>query len=426
MSMIAIEEEVTEATVDESAGKQAEPARREPECAETIIRPNHPINKEVSFIWTPGKRMVELYYKPGAGLGFFIREKNISFDKQCEGYTPLSWAEEYARKNMIRLPSKVEPFGTFDQLAQSVRGFIHTYFDCDEMFESVAVVYVLHTWVYESFHAVPYLRFLGDAGSGKTRGTETTGAICYRPLMIAGAATPASMYRLIEAVGGTLLLDEADFSDSEIGADVAKVLNCGYQKNLSVTRMDRNADGVFVPTLHDVFGPKILNGRKPFRDDATESRCLTYRPSTTGRTDIPVQLPKDFEQQACAIRNQALAWRFAVLDKFIARNERIEGLSPRANQIILPLLSVVDCMGVDLRERYREDLLAFARLRDHQATEDRRGTVEAKLIDAFVNTIWQQPPTCQDLTELAISRSDAEDPKLKTWLTPRESVPHSQ
>lgn len=170
-------------------------ARVEAPVAETLIRPNHPINDEVSLIWTPGKELVELYYKPGEGVGFFIRENgSVTFDKQFEEYKPLSWIAEYARKGMIRLPSKVEPLASFDDLVHSVRAFIHTYFDCDELFESVAVLYVLHTWVYEAFHAVPYLRFLGDAGSGKTRGTETNGAICYRPLMIAGAATPASMF----------------------------------------------------------------------------------------------------------------------------------------------------------------------------------------------------------------------------------------
>lgn len=225
--------------------------------------------------------------------------------------------------------------------------------------------------------------------------------------------------RLIESVGGTLLLDEADFSDSQIGADVAKVLNCGYQKNLSVTRMDKNEDGVWVPTLHDVFGPKILNGRKPFTDDATESRCLTYRPTTTGRKDLPVQLPPEFERDACRIRNQALAWRLAVLDQLKPRSERIDGLSPRTNQIILPLLSVTNYMSQQLQERYVTDLFRFAQQRDRQATEDRRGSVEAKLIDAFVSGDWEQPPTCQELAT-KVTFAEKDDPKIANWLTPKK------
>ena len=56
--------------------------------------------------------------------------------------------------------------------------------------------------------------------------------ICYHPLVIAGAANPAPMFRMIEVFGGTILLDEADFAKSQIGADIAKILNCGYQLRL--------------------------------------------------------------------------------------------------------------------------------------------------------------------------------------------------
>ena len=53
---------------------------------------------------------------------------------------------------------------------------------------------------------------------------KTIGSMCYRPLVIGGAATPASIFRIIEAVGGTMLIDEADFQDSQIGTDVTKIL----------------------------------------------------------------------------------------------------------------------------------------------------------------------------------------------------------
>jgi hypothetical protein len=101
------------------------------------------------------------------------------------------------------------------------------------------------------------------------------------------------MFQLIEALGGTMLIDEADFQDSQIGTDIAKILNCGYQKNLPVTRMEKTDEG-YVPRLYEVFGPKIINGRRPFKDDATESRCLSHTPILTERADIPPQLPTGF------------------------------------------------------------------------------------------------------------------------------------
>lgn len=164
------------------------------------------------------------------------------------------------------------------------------YFDCSLEFRRTAVAYVLHTWIYECFHAVPYLRFLGISGAGKTRGTETIGALCYHPLMTAGAASPAVMFRQIEVLGGTMLMDEADFRESGVGSDIAKVLTCGYQQGLPFSRLEKQGE-TYIPRTYDVFGPKIITGRSAFRDDAVEDRCLAYTPYKTKRKDIPVQLP---------------------------------------------------------------------------------------------------------------------------------------
>ena len=296
----------------------------------TKIRPSYHDNNEISFLWTPNERLVELVSTPTDGLNFAIREGDptIRYSKTFGDYKPISWLHQYLNVGALSLPSEAAKDVKLDDLAKKVRGFIHRYFDCSPLFESVAVLYVLHTWVYEQFQAVPYLRFLGLPGSGKTRGTEVIGALCYRPLVMAGSSTPAPMFRMIEAIGGTMLIDEADFSQSQIGSDIIKVLNCGYQRNLPVTRMEKNANGDFVPRVYEVFGPKIINGRRLFKDAATESRCLPYTPHLTGRSDIPTQLPPEFGKEAGEIQNMALGWRMANLDTFKVKQTGVPGGCP--------------------------------------------------------------------------------------------------
>ena len=119
------------------------------------------------------------------------------------GHTPVAWVKDYAAAGAIRLPTEATEYASLEELADQVRTFIHGYFDCDGAFESVAVLYVMHTWLYERFHSVPYIRFLGEPETGKTRGTEVIGALCYRSVSFAGSVTPAPMYRMIEDVGGT-------------------------------------------------------------------------------------------------------------------------------------------------------------------------------------------------------------------------------
>lgn len=86
------------------------------------------------------------------------------------------------------------------------------------------------------------------------------------------------MFRTIETVGGTTLMDEADPDETEVGTDLMKILNCGYQQGLTIVRNDKDRSGNWCPSSFDVFGPKIISGRKRFQDEATESRCLSHMP----------------------------------------------------------------------------------------------------------------------------------------------------
>jgi hypothetical protein len=388
---------------------------------ETVARPHHHPDKQVSFLWTPGSELAELLYTPGNGLIFALKDSNgISYAETIRDFHPPEWIRAYAEAGALRLPSQLEQYGSIDHLANSCLDFIHRYFDCDPAFERVAVLYALHTWFYEKFHAVPYLRFLGISGSGKTRGTETIGAICYRPLVIAGSATPAPMYRLIEAVGGTMLLDEADFQDSQIGADIAKVLNCGYQKGLPVSRMEKTPDG-YVPRLYEVFGPKIINGRRAFKDDATESRCLGYTTALTERHDIPPQLPPEFRQEADHILNRALTWRMVNLDSFKPQAILIPEIRRRTNQILMPLFSIANLMEPSEGDKYRKALLSYALAMETEALEGRKETVEGRLLQAYIDLSGSSALTCKDIAARAVENAGDDDPKLKDWLSPKKA-----
>lgn len=409
-------------TTEESGRNETE--RIAPE-AHVVIRPSQRQQgrRAASFYWVRGTYLAELIYVPWQGLRFAFRNGEGAPRIENNAYNgevpPVAWMEDYARTAALRLPTGFEPYGTLAELAADVRTFVSRYFDCEPIFKSVATLYVFHTWIYERFHAVPYLRFLGPPSSGKTRATEVIGALCYHPLTFGGSVTPASMYRMIEAAGGTLLLDEADFRDSDISADVVKVLNCGYQQNLPVTRMEQNTAGEFVPRLYQVFGPKILNGRRRFTDDAVETRCLTYAPNTTSRADIPTQLPERFGQEAACLQRKLLQWRFDTLETAAPSDEYISTVSRRMNQIILPLVTVADMLGPE-RERYRSELLQFASQADSQSLAIRAESPEAAIVRALLRCVdYRSPPTCKDVAELAAMDDDQAIADEMKGFTPR-------
>src|SRR5262249_6431500 len=149
-------------------------------------------------------------------------------------HKPVDWLKAYVLEGNLRLPSGVSDYGSTDEVIHGIRSHIHKYFECDPLFEAVAAVFALHTWVYERFQAVPYLRLIGLPQSGKSRALGAIGSVCYHPNVIAGSITSAALFRTIAVIGGTTVLDEADPDKTEVGADLMKILNCGYQKGLSI------------------------------------------------------------------------------------------------------------------------------------------------------------------------------------------------
>ena len=152
------------------------------------------------------------------------------------------------------------------------------------------------------------------------------------------------IFHILHEFGGTLVLDEADLRFSDATADLTKILNNGTMKGLPVLRTMANRHRELNPHAFRVFGPKIVAMRGRFQDDALESRFLTeiMMPGAM-RADIPLHLPDAMKDEARDLRNRLLAWRFAYRHQVRIDTDRaIPGLSPRGNQMALPLLSLVD------------------------------------------------------------------------------------
>ena len=85
-------------------------------------------------------------------------------------------------------------------------------------FQEILAHYVLFSWIYDSFHEVPYLRFQGDFGTGKTRALLVAGSLCYKPFFASGASTVSPLFHILDAFRGTLILDEADILQALVKA----------------------------------------------------------------------------------------------------------------------------------------------------------------------------------------------------------------
>jgi hypothetical protein len=241
----------------------------------------------------------------------------------------------------VLLPVEHDESGAdVEQLRRDVLAFINRYVELPGDAPYLAATYAELSWLFDAFDEVPYLGFkTSDIGRGKSRALETVGALCYRPILAGGGSTAAATLRLLHHFGGTLCADEYDGRDTELTAELTKIINQGFQRNRPLVRCEGDDK---VPTPFRCYSPKIFSMRKGFGDDATQSRLITIHMRARTRENIPISLPREtFDREALALRNRMLAYRFAYWGSVkIDPKHADPGLEDRSNQIGLPLLAV--------------------------------------------------------------------------------------
>ncbi len=282
--------------------------------------------------------------------------------------------DDMVRQCVVLLASCSMPGVSQRILVQRLVSFVHRYLDVPVFWEKMIAHYVLMTWVYDRFTAVPYLRLVAEHGTGKSRFLQVIGALCYKSIICGGSVSVSSVFRLTDLWRGTLALDECDFNHSSDWTEIVRLLNCGYMAGLPAVRSE-SVGRSFVSRAFYVFGPKILAGRHRFDDSALESRCLTYTPEEKKlRDDIPRQLPAGFWDEALDLRNQLLGWRFHNFDVIEPNEAPLLHLDPRLAQIGTPIYSVTRDQG--FRDEYLRFLFEFGR-------EDRAERPQSVVVEAI-------------------------------------------
>lgn len=319
----------------------------------------------------PTGELAELVYDPVRAQTAFAVWSGTSWALETElsvageRIVPFSPRNNLIRHGSLLLPWEPEEYGDEPALLAELRAYIHRYVDVSSEFEDLACYYVLLSWLYDAFNELPYLRLRGDYGSGKTRCLLIIGAVCYRPFFASGASTISPIFHTLDAFRGTLVMDEGDFRFTDEKAEITKILNNGNVKGMPVLRTVIGTKGEYDARAFQVFGPKLIATRGYYDDQALESRFLTEDMGGRRlRSDIPINLPSGYKDEALRLRNKLLLFRFRNLPKAGVIGDLADAaIEPRLNQIFLPLLSVVSDESArealrGIARRYYEDLIA--------------------------------------------------------------------
>jgi hypothetical protein len=172
--------------------------------------------------------------------------------------TPSGWTRP-GREAWLQGADPPDPAEVFRQVCQRIAYFIDLPKNEAPGITATLALWVMMTYGYHAWDAVPYLYVGGPLESGKSRVFEVLSKLAYRPLGSSNM-TAAALFRTLHTSGGVLLLDEAERLKQTQAPEVQELLAmllAGYKRGGQATRLEPIGD-TFRPVSFDVFGPKAL------------------------------------------------------------------------------------------------------------------------------------------------------------------------
>lgn len=337
-------------------------------------------------------------------------EHQATFEYEGNRFRPIKPTNNLLKHDAIRFASEAAAPGDAVALMGDIERYLAAYVALEADARRLAAAYVLLTWVYDAFSELPYLRFRGDYGTGKTRALLVVGSIAYKPFFASGASTVSPIFHTLDTFRGTLIFDEADFRFSDEKAELVKILNNGNANGFPVLRTRVTERREFDPQAFVVYGPKIVGMRHAYEDRALESRFLSIEMLPGRGKGAPLNLPLSQAEDALELRNKLLGYRLRercriTLDASLA-DPRLEA---RTNQILLPLLSVVP------EEEVRRSIRTIAGAREATMRTDRGFSTEGRLVAILAN----QAVDRLALRDIASAFAEAHGPDYDRQITSR-------
>lgn len=275
-----------------------------------------------------------------------------------------------------------------DFVATSLAAAIKTYAVLPDVAADTIALWILQTWLLDNFYIAPRLAITSPTkGCGKTTVLRLLCKLTRRPLK-SGSISPAALFRAIEQLQPTLILDENE-KYLEPGSDLHALLNEGH------CRADGNVLRVLGEKqelrLFNTFGAVAFarNGRIP---DDLELRSIVIEMQRRRPDESLSELRDDRCEH---LKNLArMCARFADDCHIGDYDPDMGGLINRVADNWRPLFAIADVIGFDWPKRIREACAGLAP-REGESTgpmalADIRTTFDEKAVDRLA---------CLDLCE---------------------------
>jgi hypothetical protein len=244
-------------------------------------------------------------------------------------------------------------------------------------------VWVLHTYCYDCFMISPRLAITSpEKCCGKTTLLDVLGCLVARPLPTSNA-TVGAIFRVVETMKPTLLMDEAETFLPE-NDELRGILNTGHRKGGSVLRC---VGDDHEPRTFSTWAPAAIAaiGKLP---DTIEDRSISCKMRRRKATERVESFRSDRTEHLRVLVRKATRW---VADNDSALRDADPDVGELQNRVAdnwRPFLAIADVAGGEWAQRTREIAMAAVAARSEQSIKvqlltDIKAAFVAKGTDRF-------------------------------------------
>ncbi len=265
-----------------------------------------------------------------------------------------------------------------------------------------AVLWAAHTHILDMLNVSPRLAAqAAGPGCGKSVAMAAIGNLVPRPLS-ASSITAASVFRIIEEIQPTLLLDEADQMLADRSSPLVAVLNSSHRKSSAyVVRTEEVLPGQFEPRRFSTWAAVMFAGIRELPPTLQDRSIVLFL-----RRAKPGEVKKHLRDGKCpdlAECGQKLArWASDLVD--LPDVDLPPTLSNRVGDNWRPLLAIAEIAGGDWPVRAMEAAMAAAQQQEqgqigmllediHQAFGERDHILSQELVDGLCGL--DEKPYCE-------------------------------
>jgi hypothetical protein len=317
------------------------------------------------------------------------KTNNIIYKPEVElPYTPY---------NLYLSDRNTIPNPNIPLLKERVYEVWNDFLDCPEEYKHLLTVTTFLSYQQEKLKTTPYIYFVGEKESGKSRALEIAEKLMYRPLM-ATSITGPNVFHYLNDSPKVILDDEIAYSIN-VDPDKRSIYMVGYRKGIKVPRILEDSKGLRKQKFFNVYSLKLFASKDFVENEQFMDRCIKLR-MMHGNPRYGGFLDSD-EERFNTIRTELLIWRLKTLEETLVYSRP----KNRVEELFNPLIAIANYIGYDATP-----ILKIKELVINEKIAVLKSTLDAKVALAVLKVCLKKkslgPHTFEEIWNTLLNETD--------------------